>query len=269
MPPPGRGGGERARHRSQAPARQRPAARRRLALAACAAAAGLLLLAACRAQRPQEGAALSLYMQARIAREMGETGKAALLLERAAALEPAQPRIFAALGDARLALGDDGGAREALRRAVLLDPDDVPAHLLLARLDVRDRRPRDALARLVELDERLPAREEVLELAHPLLLWAGEVERGRELFERAVACAPDLALAHEALGDFLACLGRHEAALSSYRRALALDPTRRAAELKAAHLLEKQVESLLRRLPAPAPPGLDLPPAPGAAPTAR
>jgi tetratricopeptide (TPR) repeat protein len=239
------------------------------------AAAGLATVAlfgGCVAPPPPPPSPLSLYLQARVAKYSAQSGRAALLLMVAAALAPEQAPIQAALGEARLALGDDAGARIALERATLLDPDAVAPAVLLARLDVRDRRPQDALERLLAIDERRPGRKEVLELAHPLLLWSGATERGLAVFDRALEIAPDLALAHEARGDFLACLGRPDDALASYRRALALDPARRGAELKAAHLLEKQGESILRKLPplsAPAAPGVGLSATEDAAPGTR
>lgn len=235
MPARGRGGGECAR-----------AARRRLH-----AVLGLVLCA-CAAPPPEDPLPVSLYLQARVARAAGELHRCARLLEEAARTAPDAAPIAAALGEARLALGEDRAARIALERAVALAPDDVPSHVLLARLDVRERRPGDALARLLALDERVPAREEVLEFAHPLLLWSGATELGLEVFTRALELAPDLALVHEARADFLACAGRREEALAGYRRALALEPGRRAAELKAVRLLERQSEALLRRL-APSP----------------
>jgi len=235
------------------------------------AAAGLSTLLACRAAPPAddpEGAALSLFLQARIARVNGDVERAVDLLERAAALQPSQGAIAAALGEGLLVLGEEAEARAPLERAAALS-DDVGAQVLLARLDVRDRRPDAALVRLIALDERRPAQPAVLELLHPLLLWAGETQRGLEIFTRTLAVAPDLAFAQEACGDFQACLGRDEEALASYRRALALEPGRRAAELKAARILGQQVDQLLRRLPAPADPGLGLPAAPSSAPGSR
>ena len=239
---------------------------RRLVLAATIA------LAACGAPPAADedaGDPLSLYLQARVARASGEVARAAIMLERAYALAPDVAPVAAALGEARFLLGQDALARAALEHAVALDPEEVRASVLLARLDVREHQPAAALARLLALDERRPAELDVLELLHPLLLWSGETQRGLELFTRTVELAPDLALAHEALGDFQACVGRLDDALASYRRALELDPRRRGAELKAAHVLERQADSLLRRLAPPAGAGIVVPAAEDAAPGSR
>jgi tetratricopeptide (TPR) repeat protein len=155
---------------------------------------------------------------------------------------------------------------------VLLDDAQVDALVLLARLDVRAQHPERAIARLLSLAERLPAEPAALELLHPLLLWAGDATRGLEIFTRAEERLPESGQAQEALGDFLASLGREQEALDRYRRALALDPARHGAELKAVRILGTQIDELLRRLPpaAPAPdPRVGVPAAPDAAHGAR
>ncbi len=54
--------------------------------------------------------------------------------ERAAALAPARPEAHAAVGVARLCLGDEAGAAAALRRSLALDPDQPELRRQLAEL---------------------------------------------------------------------------------------------------------------------------------------
>jgi tetratricopeptide (TPR) repeat protein len=229
-------------------------------------------LGGCRAEPspppPDPSRPLVLFAQARLASLAGDATAARVRLEEAAALAPDDEPLFVALGEARLACGDEPAAHAAFDRAVELDRDDPTATVWLARLDLRAKRPADALVRLLALDERRPGDVAVLELVHPLLLYVGESERGLALFERALARAPELALAHEARADFLSLLGRESEALASYRRALALEPGRRTAEFKIAHLLERQSGRAAPRVAAPARPGVGVAATPNAAPVA-
>jgi tetratricopeptide (TPR) repeat protein len=59
--------------------------------------------------------------------EQGETRRAAGEFERAVMLRPTWTRALVNLGDARLALGEVGGAIDAYQRAVALAPDDPGA----------------------------------------------------------------------------------------------------------------------------------------------
>jgi Tfp pilus assembly protein PilF len=52
----------------------------------------------------------------------------------------------------------------------------------------------------------------------------GDLPQALRDCERAVALAPDLALAHASRGDVLAAMGRADAAAEAYRDALDLEP---------------------------------------------
>lgn len=119
-------------------------------------------------------------------------------------------------------------AEGCLRDAITLDPQNAPAHAALARvrcekaetgqdLDIAQAAARRAL----ELDPGLAEGHAVLGVS--LLLghdWAGA---GRELRE-ALALNPGLAEAHHWQALHLSFLGRHDEAVSSIARALALAP---------------------------------------------
>ncbi len=252
--------------------RRRSCARSLLASAALLTALiALDALLACQAPRPTSpprpprDAALRLYTQARVAWALGDAVRARDLLFDAALLEPGAPAIETALAEALIATGNEPEARGALARALATRPADADASLLLAELELHDHQLDQALARLLALDPQSPRRLDVLELLHPLLLYSGDPQRGLALFDAACEQLPGHAFLHEARADFLACLGREAEALAGYRRALALEPGRRAAERKAVRLLEEQGERILQRLHAPAGAGLGLTATPRAA----
>lgn len=206
-----------------------------------------------------DSAALSLFLRGRIAQGLGRREQARALLTEAAVLAPRMVPVQLAVAQLLLSEGDELGASQALDAALAVAPDDVAANLLRARLELRHHELDHALERLLRLEAAGHADVALYELLHPLLLYAGEPARGLVLFERARDRFPQEAVLHEACADFLHCTGHEDAALASYRRALALDPTRRSAELKAARLLEEQGDRILRRLARPVGAGLGLP----------
>ncbi len=211
-----------------------------------------------------DSAALSLFCRGRIAQGLGDRDQALLLLAQAAVVAPRVVPVQVALAQLRLAVGDEGGACQALDAALAVTPDDLAANLMRARLELRHHELQFALARLLRIEAGGCRDHELYEMLHPLLLYAGEPARGLELFLRARERLPEHAGVHEACADFLHCAGREEEALASYRRALALEPGRLSAELKAARLLEEQGDRILRRLARPLGAGLGLPAAPHA-----
>jgi tetratricopeptide (TPR) repeat protein len=106
---------------------------------------------------------------------------------------------------------DDGeeqnmeGAAAAYRKALIVDPDLVPAIVNLANIHY--------------------ARDELIE--------------AQALYERAIGLEPDCFEAHFNLGNILHDLGRFERALTCYRNAVALNPSYADAHFYLAVTLEK------------------------------
>jgi tetratricopeptide (TPR) repeat protein len=122
--------------------------------------------------------------------QLGRRGdEAAKLYEELVAQYPDEPRVRYAYGVFLLRSGDDKGLAE-LRRAVELDPDDVMAHL---------------------------------ELAFELLLH-GDYAEAKEHATKAVARAPALFAAHNALGRALVELGELDAGIRELEEAVRLAP---------------------------------------------
>jgi len=115
--------------------------------------------------------------------------EAAKLYEKLVAEYPDEPRVLYAYGVLLLKRGDDKGFAE-LRRAVELDPDDVVTRL---------------------------------ELAFELLL-RGDNAEAKEQATKAVARAPSLFAAHNALGRALVELGELDAGIRELEQAVRLAP---------------------------------------------
>ncbi len=154
--------------------------------------------------------------------------------------EPANP--YAQLGLARLEINakQTASARERLHRIVSAQPKFTVAWTLLATLDEQagdqaaaatDRVNARAGGRALEmpdpwLDELIDDCYDVyrLDVVGSAASAAGDNERARRLFERAIALAPNDGSAHRHLGDFHAKLGNQAEARREFEQAVALAP---------------------------------------------
>jgi tetratricopeptide (TPR) repeat protein len=113
------------------------------------------------------------------------------------------------------------GEAGRLRRTLAVNPHDVKARTDLGAILVRQGRFREARA---ELTQAMPRADDLPEANYALglcLLQDGELERGRELVERALALNPKFGYGepHLRLGDFRAERGEWELAAERYRQA--------------------------------------------------
>jgi protein O-mannosyl-transferase len=90
------------------------------------------LLAQCLGERPEDASARMLLGQLWMLR--GDPARALSELETAARLDPEQSAAWRELASARRAVGEIDAAREALERALLLDPGDARAQAMLREL---------------------------------------------------------------------------------------------------------------------------------------
>jgi Tfp pilus assembly protein PilF len=136
------------------------------------------------------------------------------------------------LGLARMAMGDDAAAVEALREAITLSPDSPDAHANLGRLHYRAGRFDDARRHLDHaVGLSAPDDADVRLWAARANLESGQVPHARELANEAAALARSAAAPHVVLGgaalaeqDPAAALGHFEDALErDEREALAHD----------------------------------------------
>ena len=127
---------------------------------------------------------------------------AAACFARAQALAPDEPRWPYFLGRTQSNLATEDRGMAALRRTLRLQPDYLPAQVLLAKA-------------LVE---------------------SGQTAEGRQLYEALLRARPDTAEAHYALGKLDAAGGQADAAIEHLRRACALWPSFGAAHFALARL---------------------------------
>ncbi|MBI4572314.1 MAG: tetratricopeptide repeat protein [candidate division NC10 bacterium] len=113
------------------------------------------------------------------------------------------------------------GEAGRLRRALAVNPHDVKARTDLGAILVRQGRFREARA---ELEQAMPRADDLPEANYALglcLLHDGEIERGRELVERALVLNPKFGYGEPylRLGDFRTARDEWEQAAERYRQA--------------------------------------------------
>jgi tetratricopeptide (TPR) repeat protein len=174
--------------------------------------------------RSRPGGADRLLDAACAARASGDIERAADLLAKAVAAEPARSAARCLLAELQLERGDQRAAEAAMREAVRMAPADGQAHALLGRA-LRARgatlEASHALVRAIDLDPgSLTARSE---------LAAALTEMGRPyeavpLLRWVLKRDPDLAVAHLYCGIALQEMGKPGEALPHFERAAALEP---------------------------------------------
>jgi TolB-like protein/Tfp pilus assembly protein PilF len=126
--------------------------------------------------------------------------------------------------------GDPREALDDLERAVAIDPGFSRGWSLLAeawralRLPTERTTPqaREAALKALSLDDT--NEDAWLLLALVRFYYDLDPEGARQAFERAIRSHPDLAIAHHQFAAYWSVTGRHDMAIASVRRALALDP---------------------------------------------
>jgi tetratricopeptide (TPR) repeat protein len=201
----------------------------------------------------------ALQMLGLLMRKRGELDEAESLLRRSLRSEPAQPVVWNNLGNLLAAAQRNDEALAAFGEAVRLDPRLSEGHYNLARVLHRVRRTADALAALERaLGTVAQPTGAMLQLRGTVLAELGQLDLALAATDAALLRAPthaalhhnkatilqrrhrpaealkahehaqalglDAADAHYNHGNTLQSLGRHEAALAAYRRALAREP---------------------------------------------
>jgi putative PEP-CTERM system TPR-repeat lipoprotein len=99
------------------------------------------------------------------------------------------------LARAYLALGQSGAARDALERTLSVRPAWIPAAATLALLDLQEKRPEAAIARVVELKRNAPSDYRVHALEGDLLMRMQDPARADQAYGRARELRADAATA--------------------------------------------------------------------------
>lgn len=137
---------------------------------------------------------------------------------------PQQAEYWWRLGRAVLELGDKNRAREALERALSLDPDAADAHAALARLFAQENDGRAALVhsqRAAELRPEEPSFQVQLAEAFAYLR---RFDEARQALDRAVQFAPGDTELLARYGEMALAVGLHHEALGAFERAIERNP---------------------------------------------
>ncbi|HKS57528.1 MAG TPA: tetratricopeptide repeat protein [Steroidobacteraceae bacterium] len=172
-----------------------------------------------------------------IALRTGAARTALDALERAAATQPDAAKTWAALGHAHRQLGNTAQAREAYLRGLRCDPRHSGSHHGLA-LALRQQGELSEALRHMDLCIAIAPADAELQLScGNILADLGRNEAAVSAYRRAVELRPDFLEAHQALNNALWLQGDVAQYLDSYRSALARVPAAIELHVDLAHRL--------------------------------
>jgi tetratricopeptide (TPR) repeat protein len=136
--------------------------------------------------------------------------------------------LAASFGVARVDVGSDSDytkAREKLEAILKQSPQHLPAHNLLARIDLDHERPTDAIARLEASSLKIAPRDpEALTLLGAAWLMLDDEPKFKAVEQRALALNPRFAGFYTGVSEVAQRIHRYREAIALDTRALKLDP---------------------------------------------
>src|SRR6267142_3585441 len=187
--------------------------------------------------RPVNAEAFDAYMEGRFFLDRdsaGDLNRAVSYYEQAIKLDASYALAWVGLSRTLFRQADRGSiplnegrrrSREAVERALVLDPNLPEAHALTGQIkrevDWDWTGANTSLQRAVELD---PENSAVLNFAAGLADSFGRFEEAVELLRRAIALDPLNAAIRGSLAEICSILGRQEEAEAEFKKALELDP---------------------------------------------
>jgi Flp pilus assembly protein TadD len=124
-------------------------------------------------------------------------------------------------------MGDGQGAEAALRRALRAVPGYAPAIFSLGTLEYQRGRRAEGRAlflSLLSLPESTADLQEIIDEAGSFLIQRSAYADGLEIYRRAAARSPRVAVFHQGAGCCAGHEGLHDEAVAASRRALRLEP---------------------------------------------
>lgn len=174
--------------------------------------------------------------EAVVALQSGHPARAEALVRHHLGAAPDDPDALRLLAAVAVATGKFVDAEPLLERAIAVRPDFALAHADLASLLCRMARADDALAILDRVIERAPAEIWPLSIKTGVLAAERRDEEALAVHEELVKRAPRVALLWTNYAHALHATGKTQAALTTYRTALELDPSSGSAWLGIANL---------------------------------
>jgi tetratricopeptide (TPR) repeat protein len=163
---------------------------------------------------------------------LGRSDEAVAAYQASLRIDPAQPAALHNLANVLVQVRRFDEAVARLREAAALDPESAAIHQGLGDALLRAGRIDDAIAVYREALGRHPKEEAGIRnnLAFALRQ-AGRLGEALAELEQAAQLMPGSAMIQRNLGSLLAAMGRHEDAVASYRRAIALEGEPAVADL--------------------------------------
>jgi len=154
----------------------------------------------------------------------GRYEHAAPLLEKASVAVPDQPELARALGLCYLRLQNGDGARSAFARLFGVPPDSAKAHLLAAKMMIREELEPMAEPELREALRMEPDLPETHFLLGELFIHRGDIDSAMAELLKEISINPAFAMAHYRLGDALTRKEQWHQAVAPLQRAVWLNP---------------------------------------------
>jgi tetratricopeptide (TPR) repeat protein len=203
--------------------------------------------------RPADPKAYALFLRARESARKGtaqDHENAIALFEQALAIDPGYAPTWVGIAGQYLAQANKGLkpidesyrlAREAIEKALAIDPDLVSAYTALSRIAIDYDNDLPAAVHYIERAMALePTNITAIGAASSLAESLGRFDRAIELDEYAVAVDPLTPARHGSLGYDYARSGRLDEAIASYRTALRLAPGRVGTQYNIGEILLRQ-----------------------------
>ncbi len=155
-------------------------------------------------------------------RQIDKALKAIARLEKK---QPDNPMVFNLRGNTLAAKGDIKGARESFEQALRLNPAYFPAAASLARIDLAEKKPEDALKRFDAVLAKDPKNVSALLASAELRLRSGaKPDEVSGILAKAIAAAPDDPAPRTAQIQLYMALKDNDKAVAAVRDALAALP---------------------------------------------
>lgn len=164
--------------------------------------------------------ALGPFLQGEVAMQNGDYETALAAYQRAARLDPEEPRLHARLAHLYVRQGDLERAHQAAAFAVGKRPDDVPTRMLLAGTLVGLEREKEAAEQYREVIAQSPETPESYLLLSALYTKWGEPAKAQVVLEQLVEASPASVMGYYYLGRLHAGAGRLDEARDSFGEAL-------------------------------------------------
>lgn len=166
-----------------------------------------------------------------------QINKAEPYVNKALALAPHSSNVYLALGDLERKKQRLTAAEQAYKKAIQLNPNNVEALTAYANmLAWRLRKEKQALDLYREVRVLDPNNVNAAEQLGGILMLVGQIEESKTLLEDLAQKHPDNALVHHSLGMLYSWgMMRHDLAIMTFRRALALDPSLQQLRWRIAH----------------------------------